>query len=314
MDAYMMWLTAISTFLAVTSVMMLVLNAVFRQDGQVSSRIEEMVGDEGEGHVGDRGRQDFSELPFLKTSYEASQRVGMRQRLQEYLSRGGLRTPVQKRNYLVWVATVAMLISLAVIAILLVWDVPAYFVAMNVLIVWGVVSVCFLRSLEQRHQRHLLRMVNSLADFMDLLVICLESGLSLDSSLRRVTLELEMAHPELAYEMKHLQKEIELGTTLEQAFYRLAERTGLETVSTMACFIEQSRKFGTSISEALREHADMLRLKRETRAEEMAQKASMKILLPTLLLIFPATFVVLAGPAVMEVTTAFEQSTGSLPE
>jgi tight adherence protein C len=154
--------------------------------------------------------------------------------------------------------------------------------------------------LDRRKTRRQLILGRSLPDFLDLLVTCLESGLSLDAALRRVTSELRFAHAVLAVEMDRVQTEIDLGANADTALHNLAERTDMESVHTLGTFIHQARKYGTSISDALRTHGEMLREQREQRAEEKAQKAAVKILFPTLLFIFPAIFVVLAGPAAIQ--------------
>jgi tight adherence protein C len=153
-------------------------------------------------------------------------------------------------------------------------------------------------------KRHLL-LRKSLPDFLDLMIVCLEGGLSLQETIRRVSDELQLAHPTLAAELGIVQRDVELGATIDQALKRFAQRTEYEGVRTLSTFIRESQRFGTNITEALRNHADMLRSQREQAAEEAAQKAAVKILLPTLLLIFPAIFVVLVGPALIQIQEAF---------
>lgn len=154
------------------------------------------------------------------------------------------------------------------------------------------------------HRRHCL-LRHSLPDFLDLMIICLKSGLSLQGAMQRVSDELRMAHPVFSGELNIVQRDIDLGATLEVALRRFANRSGYDGIRSLTTFVRESQRFGTELSEALRSHADMLRTQREQAAEEMAQKASVKILLPMLLLILPAVFVVVAGPAVMQIRTAF---------
>lgn len=161
--------------------------------------------------------------------------------------------------------------------------------------------------LDRRKARRQLVLERSFPDFLDLLVTCLESGLSLDAALRRVTSELRHAHPVLAVEMDRVQSEMDLGSSPDAALHNLAERTDLDTIHTLGTFIHQARRYGTSIGEALRTHGEMLRTQREQRAEEIAQKAAVKVLFPTLLFIFPAVFVVLAGPAAIQLQEHFAQ-------
>jgi tight adherence protein C len=151
-----------------------------------------------------------------------------------------------------------------------------------------------------------LRMLRrSLPDFLDLMIVCLEGGLSIQESVRRVSEELQLAHPALAVELGIVQRDIELGASVASALKRFAVRSDYEGVRTLSTFVREAQRFGTNLSDALRLHADMLRTQRESAAEEMAQKASVKVLLPTLLCIFPAIFVVLVGPALIQIQEAF---------
>ncbi len=154
-----------------------------------------------------------------------------------------------------------------------------------------------------RHRHCMFR--RSLADFLDLMIVCLEGGLSLQGTIQRVSDELRIAHPELAAELSIVQRDINLGATVDAALRRFADRSGYEGIRSLATFVREAQRFGTQLSEALRLHADMLRSQRENAAEEMAHKAAVKILIPMLLLILPAVFVVLAGPAAIQIQQAF---------
>jgi tight adherence protein C len=141
----------------------------------------------------------------------------------------------------------------------------------------------------------------ALPDALDVLVICLEGGLSLPASLKRVANELRTAHSLLAQELNIAQREIQLGRTAGESLQQMGIRSDLEEVRSLASVITQAEKFGASLVKSLRVHADTLRLKRQQRAEEMAQKAAVKILFPTLMFIFPAIFVVILGPAAFQI-------------
>lgn len=158
----------------------------------------------------------------------------------------------------------------------------------------------------RKNQRHEV-LQRSLADFLDLAVACVESGLSLEGALQRVTEELQIAHPMLAGEMHVVQRQIHLGAAPETALKNFADRTDFEPLHTLSGLIQHSRRFGTSVGETLRTHAEMLRTQREQRLEELAQKTSVKILFPTLLFIFPAIFVILAAPAAIKLSESFGQ-------
>jgi tight adherence protein C len=147
----------------------------------------------------------------------------------------------------------------------------------------------------------------ALPDTLDVLVICMEAGLSLQAAFRRVTMELRLAHKLLASELDILQREMQLGLSLGEALRHFADRADLEELRTLSSVIVQSERLGAGMAQVLRIHADALRFKRLQYAEEMAQKASLKMLFPTLLLIFPGVFVVVLGPAVMRVLELFNK-------
>jgi tight adherence protein C len=159
--------------------------------------------------------------------------------------------------------------------------------------------------LGRRKARRQALLCRSLPDLLDLTVACVQSGLSLEAALQRVTDELALAYPLLAGEMAIVQRQIEMGATPDLALRGFAERSDLSALFSLSSLIEQARRFGTSIVDALRAQAEMLRYQREQRAEELAQKAAVKILFPTLLFIFPAIFVVLVGPAAVRLYEIF---------
>jgi len=140
---------------------------------------------------------------------------------------------------------------------------------------------------------------NALPDAMDLLVTCVEAGLSLDAAMARVSQELELVAPILAHEMKQTMLEIQAGVRRSDAFHRLSTRTGVEDLRTLSAMIIQTEMFGTSVSRALRVHAEGMRTKRMQRAEEKAAMASVKLTVPLILCILPSLFAVVIGPAVV---------------
>ena len=141
-----------------------------------------------------------------------------------------------------------------------------------------------------------------LPDALDVLVICLEGGLSLVGAIRRVAGDLRAVHRDLSLELDIVQREVQLGQTAGEALRRLGERTDMEEIRSLASVIIQSERFGAGLNKPLRIHAESLRLRRQQRAEEMAQKAGTKVLFPTLLCIFPAIFVVILGPAMIQIS------------
>lgn len=141
----------------------------------------------------------------------------------------------------------------------------------------------------------------AMPDALDILVVCLEGGLSVMSALSRVARELAMVHPLLAVELKIVERQMQLGQTAGEALRGMANRLDMEELRGMSSVIKQAEKIGSSVADALEVFAETMRVKRQQRAEEMAQKAAIKILFPTLLFIFPAIFVVILGPAAFQV-------------
>jgi tight adherence protein C len=158
----------------------------------------------------------------------------------------------------------------------------------------------------QKKRRHAI-FRQSLPDALDMLVLCLEGGVSLAGALQRVNGELRTAYPQLAAEMNILQREMQLGLSAGDAMQKFGDRCDLEEVRNLAAVILQSERFGAGIVKALRIHADTSRQDRQQRAEELAQKAAVKILFPTLLCIFPAIFIVILGPAGYQLAAMFSE-------
>jgi tight adherence protein C len=151
----------------------------------------------------------------------------------------------------------------------------------------------------KKHRQVIFR--RALPDALDVLVICLEGGISLPAAIRRVASELRTAHPLLAAELSIARREVDLGLSTGEALREFAERADLEEIRGLASVIVQSERFGSSLVKALRVHAETLRVKRLQRAEELAQMAATKILIPTVLFIFPGIFIVILAPAVIQV-------------
>jgi len=155
--------------------------------------------------------------------------------------------------------------------------------------------------LDRRKKARQMAFRRALPDALDVLVICLEGGLSLMAAFKRVAGELRTAHPPLAAELLIVEREVQLGRQTGEAMRQFGERADLEEVRNLASVITQSERFGASLVKALRVHAETLREKRLQHAEEMAQKAATKILFPTLIFIFPGVFIVILGPAVIRI-------------
>jgi tight adherence protein C len=143
------------------------------------------------------------------------------------------------------------------------------------------------------------RLQRGLPDGLDLLVICVESGLGLDQALMKVAQEIRITHHELSEELQLVNLEMRIGKTRLEALRELGRRTGLEDIKSLVAMLIQTDRFGTSVAQSLRVFSDDLRIKRRQRAEEMSAKTTVKMVPPLVFFIFPALMVVILGPAVL---------------
>jgi tight adherence protein C len=145
----------------------------------------------------------------------------------------------------------------------------------------------------------------ALPDAMDLLVTCVEAGLGLDAAISRVSQELVLSAPILAEELTLTFLEVQAGITRADSFRRLAERTGVEDLRSLAAMLIQTDIFGTSVARALRIHSEHMRIKRMQQAEEKAAMVSVKMTVPLVLCILPSLIAVVMGPAIVMITQSF---------
>jgi tight adherence protein C len=138
-------------------------------------------------------------------------------------------------------------------------------------------------------------------DAMDLMVVCVESGLGLDAAINRTAQEMQFSHPMMSEEFKLVESGLRAGQSRQDALRNLGIRTGLEDINNFTALLIQTDKFGTNIAQALRVHADSMRTKRRQRAEEAAAKVPVKLMFPLICFILPAMGVVVVGPGVIQV-------------
>jgi tight adherence protein C len=143
-----------------------------------------------------------------------------------------------------------------------------------------------------------------LPDALDLMVVCVEAGLGINASLSRISREFNRANPTLSKEFELVNLEAQAGKSTTEALRSLAERTGVMEVSSLVAMLVQTERFGTSLADTLRIHADGMRAQRMLRAEEQAGKAPLKMLFPTLI-IFIATMIVTIGPGLLQMFAFF---------
>ncbi len=147
-------------------------------------------------------------------------------------------------------------------------------------------------------------------DALDLIRICVDTGLGLDAAISRVGKELKLISPVLAEEFEQLNTEIGAGSSRDNALSNLAIRTGLKDIEALVAMLKQAHHFGTNVTESLQVFSEDLRSKRQVRSKEIAAKIPVKISVPIILCIFPALFVVILGPAIISLFNTLN-STGS---
>jgi tight adherence protein C len=160
--------------------------------------------------------------------------------------------------------------------------------------------------LSWRISRRQNRIKRGLPDVLDLLVICIEAGLSLDMATARTSQELVKAQPELCDELNIVVLEQRAGRPRGDAWKNMAERTGVDAVRHLVTMLVQSEQFGTSVAKTLRVHSDTLRSKRIQAVEEKAAKLSVKLVFPLAIFIFPSLFLVALGPAFISMMDSFK--------
>ena len=166
----------------------------------------------------------------------------------------------------------------------------------------AVVPTALLDRLVARRRALLLR---AIPDALDLLVVCLEAGVSLDAALLRVSRDLAAGHPAMAEELTGVTRRTSAGLPREEALRGLHARTGLEELRALGAVMIQAERWGTSLARVLRIHADGLRTDRRQRAEQAAQEASVKMIFPIVLFLLPAFFAIVLGPAAMSIGSSF---------
>jgi tight adherence protein C len=174
---------------------------------------------------------------------------------------------------------------------------------MLLMTVMGMVLGAISPSIYIRRRARLRQMAiaRQLSDILDLLVVCVEAGLGLHEAIKVVATESERQAQEIGRELSLVASEISAGATLGQALRNLADRTAVEDIRPLAATLIQSEQLGGQIAPALHASSDALRMRRRLRAEEAAQKTTIKILFPLVLFILPAMLMVIIGPALIQI-------------
>jgi tight adherence protein C len=302
-NQWLPWLT----FAMVSSLALIIALLWTGRRGRLDARLTELSGKSGSlpeiDSVAELARQALPHVGAPLMPRDQQERT----RLQARLIQAGL---YSRQSLVVFLGVKMLLIALPVVGGLIAATLG--FVELRLgLIIGGLLGIAGLIGpsfwLDRRKAARQSSLRRALPDALDVLVICLEGGLSLFGAFRRMAAELGTAHPLLAAELTIVEREIQMGRSTGEALRAFGERADLEEIRRLASVITQSERFGASLVKTLRLHAELLRLRRMQHAEELAQKAAVRILFPTLLFIFPGLFIILLGPGLIQLLDAFAE-------
>lgn len=221
-------------------------------------------------------------------------------RLRRRLARAGYTSMTAVLVYTA--ATVFTPIALALVAMSLLGIGQGWILALIGAAIGYLLPGIALGRLTERRKREIRE---GLPDALDLFIVCVEAGSGLDQAIMKASDELGLTYPALAYELRLITTEIRAGKSRMEAFKNFAARTLVDDVQSLVALLVQTDKFGTSIAQALRTHADTSRIKRRQNAEERAGKIGVKLVFPLVLFLFPALYIVILGPAVISFVRVF---------
>jgi tight adherence protein C len=176
---------------------------------------------------------------------------------------------------------------------------------------WAIGHVLLNSLLNRRMRLRVRQLTESLPDALDLMVVCLESGLGLNATIARVGEERAAMDDPLGTEFAQVALELRSGQSREDALRSLGDRNGVDDLKSLVALIIQSDRLGASMGKTLRAHADLLRTKRRQRAEEAARKLPIKVLFPLATLMLPPLFIMVGGPAVLKLDELLKLVTGA---
>jgi tight adherence protein C len=243
----------------------------------------------------ERVGQRFSSVESTKTSATST-----------LLMHAGYRSSSAVQMY--WAVRLMLPLSLAGLALLLLPLIPKVTLMIGLLVVIMAVGIGWLLPalyVSKRKEARQNRLRVAFPDALDLMVVCVESGLALPTTIERVAEEMSVSHVELAEELAQVNAQIRAGITSTEALKQLAVRTGLDDVQGLVSLLAQSIRFGTSVADTLRIYADEFRDRRTQAAEEAGAKIGTKLIFPLIFCLWPSFFLVAIGPALIGVLRAF---------
>lgn len=226
--------------------------------------------------------------------------------VRRFLVQAGYLSPNSVAYY--WASRLALAGGLGVVGLLVapvtgLTVVTGVFAALWLAVLGYILPSFYVGARVRRRQKEILK---ALPDALDMMVVCVEAGLALNQAIVRVSEEIEHVSQVMGEQLALVNLEIRAGAAREEALRNLAERTGVPDIQALVAMLIQTDRFGTSIAQALRVHADTLRSKRRQRAEEAAAKTTIKLVFPLVLFVFPAMFVVILAPALIRIVRTLQ--------
>ena len=297
-----MLLIAVSTFICIAFAVMAIYWLAFRPVSATATRLKELADAPGVApSIEPNTVASLAERLAEPINRLVPPSAANAQKLQKDLMQAGFRSPhataVFRAAQLLSMVGLPLLVVL--VYTLLIW--PMANALIPVLFAVGAGFILPRLVLNRLIASRKLRVAWGLADALDLMVITMEAGLGLNAAMLKICEELKDVHPDISKEFELANLEIRVGRERSEALRNLADRTGVEDLNSLVGMLIQADRFGTSIARAVRVYSDSLRTKRRQRAEQAAQKAAFKLLLPLGALLFPTMFIVILGPALLNI-------------
>jgi tight adherence protein C len=309
-----MLLISISTFICIAFGIMALYWLMFRPASATAARLKEL----DEPRAGGVATIEYSPaVSFAERIAEPVSRLlppsaANAKKLQKQLMQAGFRSASAPAIYR---ATQILLMLLLPVGIVLLWMAmgrPLSGARIPGIFAFGAGYLLPRFALTRMMANRQLRITWGLADALDLMVITMEAGLGLNAAMLKVCEELKDVHPDISKEFELANLEIRVGRERSEALRNLADRSGVEDLNSLVGMLIQADRFGTSIARAVRVYSDSLRTKRRQRAEQAAQKAAFKLLLPLGALLFPTMFIVILGPALLNISDMLGGGVGNV--
>lgn len=300
-----MTIVLISTFISIALIVMAIYWLLFRPVSATAQRLHDL--DEPRGAIVAQSIEANTMESLAARLADPINRLvppsaADAKKLARQLMQAGYRSPSAPGVYRVLQMGLMIVLPLALVATWTMLGRPLNSVLIPALLALGIGFILPRFLLNRMIANRKLKIAWGLADALDLMVITMEAGLGLNAAMLRVCDELKTVHPDISKEFELANLEIRVGRERSEALRNLADRTGVEDLNSLVAMLIQADRFGTSIARAVRVYSDSLRTKRRQRAEQAAQKAAFKLLLPLGALLFPTMFIIILGPALLNIS------------